>query len=68
MKRLILLTLTSLLLTNCAVDRSTTGAILGAGTATSVCVQMGVSDPYVIASCALVGGFKGADLMYQIRF
>ena len=66
MKRLILLALTSLLLTNCAsVDRTTTGAVLGAGTSTSVCVQMGLSDPYVIASCALVGGFKGADLMYK---
>ena len=59
------LLLVSLLLVNCSANRSTVGATLGGATTTSVCVQMGVNDPYVIGACALVGAFKGADIMYK---
>ena len=59
------LLLVCLLLVNCSANRSTVGATLGGGTATSVCVEMGVENPYAIASCALIGAFKGADIMYK---
>jgi len=59
------LLLVCLLLTNCSANRSTVGATLGGATSTSVCVEMGVNDPYVIGACALVGAFKGADIMYK---
>ena len=41
------------------------GAVLGGSTTTSICVQMGVENPYAIGACTLVGAFKGADLMYK---
>ena len=59
------LLLVCLLLVNCSANRSTVGATLGGATTTSVCVQMGVNDPYAIGACALVGAFKGADIMYK---
>ena len=59
------LLLVCLLLTNCSANRSTVGATLGGATSTSVCVEMGVNDPYAIGACALVGAFKGADIMYK---
>ena len=59
------LLLVCLLLVNCSANRSTVGATLGGATTTSVCVEMGVNDPYVIGACALVGAFKGADIMYK---
>jgi hypothetical protein len=51
------LLLVCLLLTNCSANRSTVGATLGGATSTSVCVEMGVNDPYAIGACALVGCF-----------
>ena len=63
--RIIWILLVSLLLTNCTANRSTVGAVLGGTTTTSVCVQMGVDNPYAVGACALVGAFKGADLMYK---
>ena len=65
LEKIILVLLASLLLTNCAMNRSNVGAGLGATTTTGACVSMGVDNPYAIASCAVVGAFKGADLMYN---
>jgi surface antigen len=41
------------------------GAGLGTITTTTGCVEMGVSDPYLIAGCAVVGAFAGAEIMYK---
>mgnify|MGYP000048851292 FL=1 len=66
MPRIFLILITGLLVANCStVDRSTVGATLGGATATSACVSLGVTDPYIIGGCALVGAFKGADIMYK---
>ena len=54
------------LLTNCSsINRSHLGAGLGGTTTTAVCVESGVSDPYLIAGCAVVGAFAGAEIMYK---
>ncbi len=54
------------LLTNCSsINRSHIGAGLGGTTTTAMCVESGVSDPYLIASCAVVGAFAGAEIMYK---
>lgn len=54
------------LLTNCSsINRSHIGAGLGGTTTTAICVESGVSDPYLIASCAVVGAFAGAEIMYK---
>ena len=58
--------LVSLSLTNCAnINRSEVGAVLGTTTTTASCVHMGVTDPYAIAGCAVVGAFAGAEIMYK---
>ena len=54
------------LLTNCSsINRSHIGAGLGGTTTTAMCVESGVSDPYVIAGCAVGGAFAGAEIMYK---
>ena len=54
------------LLTNCSsINRSHVGAGLGGTTTTAMCVESGVSDPYLIAGCAVVGAFAGANAMYK---
>ena len=54
------------LLTNCSsINRSHIGAGLGGTKTTAVCVESGVSDPYLIAGCAVVGAFAGAEIMYK---
>ena len=63
--RIILIIVLSLLLTNCASNRSQVGAVLGSTTTTGACVEMGVNDPYAIAGCAVVGAFAGAEIMYN---
>ena len=63
--RTILIIVLSLLLTNCASNRSQVGAVLGSTTTTGACVEMGVNDPYAIAGCAVVGAFAGANAMYK---
>ena len=62
--RIIWILLVSLLLTNCA-NRSHTGAVLGATTTTGICVEMITQDPYLVAGCAVVGAFAGAELLYN---
>ena len=59
--KIVWILLVSLFLTNCTATRSNVGATLGATTTTGVCVEMGVSDPYAIAACAVTGAFAGAD-------
>ena len=61
----ILTILLILLLTNCASNRSQVGAVLGTTTTTATCVEYGVENPYAIASCALIGAFAGAEIMYS---
>ena len=61
----LLLGLSLVFLTNCSLNRSQTGAVLGAGTTTGACVAMGVDNPYAIASCAVIGSFAGAEIMYK---
>ena len=64
--RIILLLLCCMLLANCSsINRSHLGAGLGGTTTTAVCVESGVSDPYLIAGCAVVGAFAGAEIMYK---
>ena len=53
-------------LTNCSsVNRSHLGAGLGGTTTTAVCVENGITDPYAVAGCAVVGAFAGANAMYK---
>ena len=68
MKRLILLITISLLITNCSTNRSQVGAVLGATTTTASCMSMGISEPAIIAACAIGGSFIGAEVMYQSDF
>ena len=65
MLRILSIILVSLLLTNCSATRSQTGAVLGATTITGGCVSLGVDNPYAIATCAVVGAFAGAEVMYN---
>ena len=69
-KKKILIGLFGLMLTNCAYvgdvkTRSHSGAVLGATTTTAACVHWISTDPYVAASCAVVGAFAGANVMYN---
>ena len=62
--KLICLLAISLFLTNCA-NRSQTGAILGATTGTTLCLQYMSDHPYVIATCAVSAAFAGAEVLYN---
>ncbi len=62
----LLLGLSLVFLTNCSsLNRSHVGAIAGGTTTTAGCVSLGVSDPYVIGTCAVIGAFAGANVMYN---
>jgi len=62
----LLLGLSLVFLTNCSsVNRTHVGAVSGGATAVAGCVALGQTDPYVTGACALLGAFKGADLMYN---
>ena len=62
----LLLGLSLVFLTNCSsVNRSQVGAVLGSTTTTAGCVTMGIDNPYAIATCAVVGAFAGAEIMYK---
>ena len=52
-----------LLLSNCASKQSYIGASSTAVVAGSACWQYVSDNPVVVASCAVVGSFKGADIM-----
>jgi len=65
MKKIVIVTLVSLLLTNCTTSRTQVGAVLGGTTTTASCVTMGVDNPYAIGACAMMGAFVGADVMYN---
>ena len=65
LEKIILVLLASLLLTNCAMNRSNVGAGLGASSTTGACVSLGVDNPYAIAGCAVIGAFAGAEIMYK---
>ena len=39
--------------------------MLGSTTTTGTCVSMGMENPYAIASCAVIGAFAGAEIMYK---
>ena len=47
------------------MNRSTVGAVSGGATGVAACSGAGVTDPYVIGACTLIGGFAGAELMYK---
>ena len=61
----LLLGLSLVFLTNCSLNRSQTGAVLGGTTTTAGCVAMGVENPYAIGVCAVTGAFAGAEIMYK---
>ena len=60
--RVVWILLISLSLGGCMVNRTHMGAIVGAGSMTNLCSG---ADQYVIAGCALVGAFAGAEIMYN---
>ena len=62
--KLICLLAISLFLTNCA-NRSHTGAVLGAATGTTLCLQYISDNPWVIATCAVGAAFAGAEILYK---
>jgi len=64
MRKVLLITI-GVMLSNCTVTRSQTGAVLGSATTTGACVSLGVDNPYVIATCAVTGAFAGANIMYN---
>jgi len=62
----LLLGLSLVFLTNCSsINRTHVGAVSGGATGVAACVALGQTDPYVTGTCALVGAFKGADLLYN---
>ena len=62
--KIIWILLVSVLLTNCA-NRSHTGALLGATTGTTMCLEYIGDNPYLIATCAVGTAFVGAELLYK---
>ena len=70
MKKIILLIILSISLTNCASRDymvSTTGSTMGAITSGGVCAGV-VNDPTTIAACASVGAIVGADQIWNDDF
>ena len=70
MKKIILLIILSISLTNCASRDylvSTTGSSMGAVTAGGVCAGV-VDDPMTIAACASIGAIHGADQIWNDDF
>lgn len=52
-----------LLLSNCASNQSYIGASTTAAVAGATCWQYLSDNPGVVATCAVIGSFKGADMM-----
>ena len=70
MRKIILLIILSISLTNCASRDymvSTTGTTMGAITSGGVCAGV-VNDPTTIAACASVGAIVGADQIWNDDF
>ena len=70
MKKIILLIILSISLTNCASRDylvSTTGSSMGAVTAGGVCAGV-IDDPMTIAACASIGAIHGADQIWNDDF
>ena len=70
MRKIILLIILSISLTNCASRDymvSTTGSTMGAITSGGVCAGV-VNDPTTIAACASVGAIVGADQIWNDDF
>ena len=70
MRKIILLIILSISLTNCASRDymvSTTGSTMGAITSGGVCAGV-VNDPTTIAACASVGAVVGADQIWNDDF
>ena len=65
MKKLTLLILLTILVSGCSANRSHFGATLGGTTTTAMCAEAGISNPYAIGTCAVVGAFAGAEAMYS---
>ena len=64
--RILILICSCLLLANCSsMNRSHIGAGLGGTTTTAMCVESGITDPYAVAGCAVIGAFAGAEIMYK---
>jgi surface antigen len=57
--------LLGIIITNCSTNRTQVGAVMGATTTTATCVELGASNPAVIATCAVAGAFAGAEIMYN---
>ena len=68
LEKIIWILLVSLSLTNCAnINRSEVGATLGYNYNSASCVEMGVTDPYLIVVVLLTGAFAGAsEIMYKV--
>ena len=65
-QRLVLLGLLSLALSNfTSMNRSHVGAFAGGASGTAACSALGVTDAYAIGACAVIGAFKGADMLYS---
>ena len=62
--RIFSLILLLFVVTQCANNRSYTGATLGAVTTTAACLQV-TNNPVIVATCAVGGSLIGADLMYS---
>ena len=60
--RIIWILLVSVLLTNCA-NRSHTGAVLGATTGTTMCLEYIGDNPYLIAMGNVKWDFKNPELL-----
>ena len=45
--------------------RSHLGVVLGGATGVGACVELIGTDPYVAATCAVIGAFVGAEIMHN---
>ena len=64
MKRPLFLLISLLLLSNCtSMNQSTIGSSTTAAVAGTACYTYLSDNPAVVATCAVAGSFKGADIM-----
>ena len=60
-----IIVLVGILLSNCASNRSYSGAVLGGASGTMLCLEYIGDNPYLIAACAVGGAFAGAEALYN---